>query len=294
MKYSSDKRIFTFLKALFAVAAVALTGIRIYQYFYLIETETGFYDHMDASVYIMNTVLAVVIILAIIMSYISKRVVAPDSRKEMPLGIVSVIAGIVFIAQFAASIPDLVDMLPFGGMTAESANTTDMIISIARTICALLSAWFFIWFGSRKLSGESTDGKPVLYITPALWATCRLLQIFMMATTFINVTTLLFELFSLVFSMLFFFAMGRTETHLDERKVLWRVSGLGFPCALFLLLTSAPQLIYDLVSSVRGTIQIGAYDVFSSLCYLMISIFIFVYLYSSNTGEIENQTEYDG
>ena len=87
----------------------------------------------------------------------------------------------------------------------------------------------------------------LLAITPLLWSICRILHRFMRTISFVNVSDLFYELFMLVFLMLFFMAMAQVVSRVGTERNDWKLFAYGLPAGIFCLLCFVPRAILVLV-----------------------------------------------
>lgn len=257
------------LKAVFLAAVVILLPIRIYQTLTIIEADTGFYTGSHFTIPLINILLLIFCVAFILTSFLSVSHLNFD-RKEKSIGmaLVSLATGIIFLAN---AFYETISVL--------SAKPIDIILLI-KALIQFVIAGFFLWYCAVRYKGNSANAKPLLYLTPVLWIICRLLKIFMMATTFINVTPLLFELFALCFTMLFFFSMARATTQIDSQAITWRVVGFGLPASLFCFLYAIPQMISYCVKNALYSSSQMTVGIITLMIYFLIGLFITFYLFT--------------
>lgn len=231
-------------------ALLVAVPLRVYQYFKILEPETGFYSTIDFSVYIIYALLGIAVITAIVIPLINrKKMITVASVKKSPVFLVlSLILAVTIIIDSAGQLMsyfDLYDAAASSGSTiAEYVKKQGGTLLLLQAVSGAIAAVYFFVSGLSVSLGNSDGSKlKLLGLTPVLWCIFRLLYKFKRTISFINVSDLLLELFEIVFLMLFFFALAQTVARIDVETVFWKIFAYGIPAAMFALMCFLPRFI---------------------------------------------------
>ena len=230
-------------------ALLVAVPLRVYQYFKVLEPETGFYSTIDFSVYIIYALLGIAVITAIVIPLISrKKMITVASVKKSPVFLVlSLILAVTIIIDSAGQLMsyfDLYDAAASSGSTiAEYVKKQGGTLLLQAVSGAIAAVYFFVSGLSVSLGNSDGSKLKLLGLTPVLWCIFRLLYKFKRTISFINVSDLLLELFEIVFLMLFFFALAQTVARIDVKTVFWKIFAYGIPAAMFALMCFLPRFI---------------------------------------------------
>lgn len=231
-------------------ALLVAVPLRVYQYFKVLEPETGFYSTIDFSVYIIYALLGIAVITAIAIPLINrKKMITVASVKKSPVFLVlSLILAVTIIIDSAGQLMsyfDLYDAAASSGSTiAEYVKKQGGTLLLLQAVSGAIAAVYFFVSGLSVSLGNSDGSKlKLLGLTPVLWCIFKLLYKFKRTISFINVSDLLLELFEIVFLMLFFFALAQTVVRIDVKTVFWKIFAYGIPAAMFALMCFLPRFI---------------------------------------------------
>lgn len=231
-------------------ALLVAVPLRVYQYFKVLEPETGFYSTIDFSVYIIYALLGIAVITAIVIPLINrKKMITVASVKKSPVFLVlSLILAVTIIIDSAGQLMsyfDLYDAAASSGSTiAEYVKKQGGTLLLLQAVSGAIAAVYFFVSGLSVSLGNSDGSKlKLLGLTPVLWCIFRLLYKFKRTISFINVSDLLLELFEIVFLMLFFFALAQTVARIDVKAVFGKIFAYGIPAAMFALMCFLPRFI---------------------------------------------------
>lgn len=231
-------------------ALLVAVPLRVYQYFKVLEPETGFYSKMDFSVYAMYILLGVAMLISVAVPLLNKKkMITVTSVKKSPLFLVfSLILAVTVIIDSAGQLMSYFDL--YDAAATSGTAVSDYIknqggtLLLLQSVSGAIAAVYFFVSGLSVSVGNSDGSKlKVLALTPALWAVCKLLYRFKRTISFINVSDLLLELFEIVFLMLFFFALSQTVAKIDADSVFWKLYAYGVPAAMFALICFLPRFI---------------------------------------------------
>ena len=237
---------------LFAALAALLIAVplRVYQYIRLINPGTGFYDEVNAAVYIFFAVLAIAVAVGIFIPFSRKNTLrlVPVSSKSTGFAVVSLLFAVALIVDSASQLMDYFDLFTKGAemgtmVVKDYISAQGGTLLLLQAITGALSAVYFFVTGVTVGLGNSDSSKyKLLALLPVIWCIFRLLYRFKRTISFINVSDLLLELFLIVFSLLFLFSLAQLNSKIDTydedssmKSVFWTVFGYGIPAALLAL-----------------------------------------------------------
>jgi hypothetical protein len=270
---------------LFVFAAVALIALplRVYQLLALVDPATGFYTESNGTVYLLSALLVLAVGAFISLSFISKEVPSPElpTGKNIVLGITSAVMALAFgvdiISIEKAIVPSLQNssQIFFTVLKSNIAEAGGAFI-ILQFVFAVLSLVYFFIFAVSHLNGKSSYREyKILALAPLCWAITRLVSKLMSAISFLSVSELLFEIFMLVFLMLFFLTFARITSGVFTEDSMWGIYGYGLSAAIFASLVTIPRLVMLVVGG--ETVEGNGFN-FSDLACL---IFIVSYIFAS-------------
>jgi len=279
------------------LAAVIITvPLRIYQYFKLMDPETGFYNTTDFTVYLMYAVLAAASVVAIALPLINKKKIQTVTSCKKSIGFlaVSLVMAVTIIIDSAKILMAYFDL--FSTATGMGAmNINDYVqnqggsIMLMQVLFGAIAALFFFINGLLVGVGNSDGSKlKILALSPVIWAIFKLLYRFKRTISFVNVSDLLLELFMIVFVMLYFLAFAQVISKIDSSAVFFKTISYGLPAILFAAICFIPRLILTVIG--KADLLCSHYTVnFSDLGFI---IFAFYNIISRiKTKELESDNK---
>ncbi len=239
--------LFTTLAALFIAVP-----LRVYQYLKLINPETGFYDKIDFSVFVVYAVLAAAMIICIAFTYIKHKSVYPvtitESSKNPYIYLaVSLIMAVGIAVDSFSVLSDYLSLYDGGAgnyvSASEYVSSQGGAIMLVQAIFGMISAVYFIIAGLTSINKSTAPKFKILAIAPVIWCIFRLLFRFKRTISFVNVSDLLLEMFAIVFTMVFFLALAQVNSKIDAKSVFWKLFAYGFPAVMFSLVCFLPRVI---------------------------------------------------
>lgn len=249
--------------ALFAL--LVAVPLRVYQFFKILEPETGFYNSMDFSVYVIYILLGIAMIIGIAVPLINRKNIVTISRpkKSSAFLIISIILAVTIIIDSAGQLISYFDL--YEQAVSSSTQVTKYVkdqggnMLLIQSVLGAISAVYFFVSGLAVGIGNSDGTKfKVLAFAPVLWYIFKLLYRFKRTISFVNVSDLLLELFAIVFLMLFFLAYTQVISAIDASEVFWKLYAYGIPAVMFSLICFLPRFIVmatgnsDLLSTHHG------------------------------------------
>ncbi len=250
------KKDFPFL-TLFIAAAVSILvflPLRVYQYFEVLEPETGFYAVKDFSVYVMYAVMAFVVLFPLITSFLNKKTLKNSGTLRSKSGVaIYFIAAVGFIVEAVQKAMLFVEIYnsyiySFSESIFKHLSNDGGIIYIVQAVFALVSALYFFSLALGCVTKkDSAYSLRFIALAPSLWAAMRLLLRFKSTISFTNVSDLFIELCAIVFTMMFFFAFAQSMSKVDKGESFWKVFAYGIPAAVFGVACFIPRGVLSVV-----------------------------------------------
>lgn len=236
------------------LALLAAVPLRVYQYFKVLEPETGFYSSNDISVYVMYILLGAAMLLSVLIPLINKKkLITVTSVKKSPVFLVfSLILAVTIIIDSAGQLMGYFDLYDAasaaGGTVTEYVKNQGGTFLLLQAVSGAVAAVYFFVSGLSVSLGNSDGSRlKILGLTPVLWYIFKLLYRFKRTISFTNVSDLMLELFAIVFLMMFFFALAQTVAKIDAQTVFWKIFAYGVPAAMFALMCFLPRFIVMII-----------------------------------------------
>lgn len=240
-----------YLMYLFAVSLVAMLPIRLYQLLGLVELDTGFFSETNFTVVLVYVLALAVPLLFIVLSYISKEVPSPmlPVGKNYALGISSLVfsAALLYdavinvfhiIPSTAGTIGIVLDVIK------SNLSESGGMFLLARIVFAFLGCVWFLVFAVSHLGGNTAyKNYKLLALAPVCWAASRLVTYLTSPISFVNITELMFELYMLMFLMLFLITSARISTGVFSEDGMWGIYGFGLSAAFFGAVVTIPRAV---------------------------------------------------
>ncbi len=274
-----------YLVFVFAIALVAALPTRVYQLIALIDANNGYFKDNDITIGVLYGALFVFSLLFILLSFLSKEVPSPKLPKGKNIfqGIFSLVMACGFAWDIFAiektvvpAFEDGLDSEIIKNLIMSRIEDNGGIFLILEFVFAIFSIFYFVIFGVSHLNGKASYSEyKLLALSPVCWSIANLVIRLMTAVSFVRVSELLFEIFTFVFTMLFFLTFARISSNVYTEDSMWGIYGYGFPAALFAILSSVPRV----VSFAVGAPAIDGYEF--NFAYLAVALFIISYIVSS-------------
>lgn len=246
------KKDFPFLP-LFIVAAASVIiflPLRMYQYFEILEPETGFYHIKDFSVYAMYAIMLVTIGFSVATALLNKKsLINTDSLSVKGGAVVFGIAALGFVVDACQKALEFVEIYDSYVYNFRQTMLTHLsneggIIFLAQALLGVVSALYFFALAAGSVAKKDVSSSlRFIAVAPSLWAAMRLLYRFKSTISFTNVSDLLLELFAVVFAMMFFFAFAQTMSKIDKGESYWKIYAYGIPAAVFGIACFVPRAV---------------------------------------------------
>lgn len=240
------------IPVLSAFAAILIAvPLRIYQYIKLIDPTTGFYSEEDFSVYVLYAILAAVMLISIVLSYLNhKTIQTVDIGKgskiflavSLLMALGTAIDAVSLITGFVNLVSDAPRYLDRDGLS-DYLSAQGGSLMLLQGVFAIISAFYFIISGLSVLNESMKSKFKILALSPVIWCVFRLLVRFKRTIAFTNVSDLFIELFAIVFAMVFFLAFAQIRSKIDAENIFWKIFAYGIPTALLAAVCFLPRFI---------------------------------------------------
>ena len=275
-----NKNGYPFVSAFIAMAAsiIILLPIRVYQYFKILESDTGFYTKTDFSVYVMYIVMAFIAIFSVAAAFANKK-----SFKNKNISFSPVSGAVVFAVAAIGFIADAVNCFSnYSSIGLTYQNNIDKtkwqfisenggVIILIEAVAGIISAIYFFALSAGYISKKNTAPKlRIMALALPIWSVARLLIRFKTKISFINVSDLFIGLFAIAFTMLFFLYFAQTISEVDNGETYFKMYAYGVPAAVFSLTCFVPRFLLSVIG--REDLLCVGYGV--ELCDLLIPVMI--------------------
>ena len=253
IKESSSKIKYSQILTFFAVAAAALTILRLFQVKTSIDASTGFYTEKGFLVVLFYVLLVASCVFMAVSSFVSadSGEVTLKNKKSTSMFWLSLIYSFTLfydgVSSFIKSVFTTGDTQVTGSIF-KSLMTSGAIPLFLQSIFAVLSGIFLIELSFSFKNGNGSAGKHrILALMPVGWVACRLLHLFVRKISFLKVSDLFLELSMCAFMVLFFMALAQVSSDVYSTDSRWRLIGFGMPAALLSAIVSIPRLFFTIV-----------------------------------------------
>lgn len=237
--------VFTTEAFVLAAALIVTLPLRTIQYFTVIEGGSGFYTQTNANIIIYAVVLAAATAFFIVSAFLKrKRVSLETAPQKLPgCGIISFLtaAAMLYSAYTEYSLRN-VDASEYS-VTSTAAKIISGPFVTVQAVFGIIAAIFFVLIGVCFVTGKSSGRFKLLSLTPVIWCILRLIVRFTRTISYLRVSDLALEMITLIFFILFFMAFAQTNSEVEGKGNEWKLTGLGFPGAMFALNLFVPRAV---------------------------------------------------
>lgn len=241
---------------IFAVGTALALGVRIFQAFSgIIDFDTGFYTETHVTTPILYLILAFTGIGIFLVSFLSWEIPQEKmpEKRSIPVAIFSVaFAGtlvydaIIQIKSFLSSLNATHSIVMGESQSVLSQLTkSGALPRLGEGVFAIISAVFFLitFFDFVGLKKVNFSKLRILTVAPLFWATLRMVQRFTRTISFMNVSSLLLELFMIAFMMMFFMYFAQMASEVNNSAISFKVFAYGLIAAMFSAVVSIPKVL---------------------------------------------------
>lgn len=275
-----NKTNFPFVPMFIALAAsvAVLLPIRIYQYFKILESDTGFYSTKDFSVYLLYAVMAFITLFSIISAFMNRKNLKLKKISFSPVS-GAVLFALTAIGLVLDAVSCFTEYLSIGSNYINNFEQTRFqyisanggIIVLAEAIFGICAAVYFFALAGGYVSKKNVAPRlRSIALSLPLWSAAKLLMRFKTKISFINVSDLFIELFAIAFIMLFFLYFAQTMSEVDKGETYFKMYAYGIPAAAFSLTCFIPRFLLVIIG--RDDLLCSDYGV--EICYLLIPVMI--------------------
>ena len=298
MTYKFDFKKMWPLLAVLAAAVVAIP-LRVAQYIKYIDASTGFFNEINASVIIFYVLVAAAAVIGFAMPLIRRKDLkpAPIAFKSVQFTVVSLIMAVTLIVDSAVQLMNYFDLVSLGSIQAagsikEYLSAQGATLLLLQALSGAATAVYFFVSGVTVGLGNADISKyKVISLVPVLWCIFRLLYRFKRTISFVNVSDLLLELFMIVFSMMFFFAVAQINSKIDINEkgselinsLFWKVFSYGIPAAVFAVVCFIPRFVLLLTGN-KEFINTHYPVCFGDIGFIVYAVFTCITALKANTG----------
>ena len=226
---------------IFVAAAIIALPVRTLQYFTILESDTGFFETNDWSVYVLGIIACVAIFAFLLLGFIKREKIdySLEVCKRPGQGILCFTAAAGVLMSAVEIVVEI--------MNSDSFNTdtkTANLLLGAQAVFSLFSAIYFVALGSSYITGKSNGSEyRLISLSPVIWSIFRLILRFTRTISYIKVSDLMFEMVMLVFFIMFFMAFAQINSRVDANKKEWKIASYGLSGALLALICFVPRFI---------------------------------------------------
>ena len=264
--------------AFFAALAVSLP-VRIYQQLLLVDRNTGFYTDGNVSSVLVTVFLFAGTAAVIVSGQLTKKqwpgAYTPIACKFTAA--FGILAGVMMIVQAIMS------MMRVASSGSRGLSEEEMIAAGAQhpllysflALVEIAAAIVIVLTAADIARGKNAFRRyPVATLVPQLWGCVSLIVMFVKFTEVVNTAENLYDMFFMIFLLLFFSAQSKLLSGIDEKKNFRLALEFGLPAVLFGLATSVP----DLLAGLAGAVPLNQFTLTSGLANLLLSLYVLGYL----------------
>lgn len=236
------------LLCVWGIACILAAVLRTVQLFTNIEPETGFFEVVDWSVYVVYGVLLAAVVLLAVLPACSACLPASRAlvRKDRALFFGSALFAAGLLYDAVLSVINAAETVSESGRLTMGALlfTEGLLAEILQAVCGVLAAVYMGITAISYLKGEPQFTKyRFLALTPLFWSMFRIVLRFMTKISFTMVSELLQELAMLAFMMLFLLSFARIAAQVNPRGEMRKLVCFGLPAAFLAAVIGVSRLV---------------------------------------------------
>ncbi len=264
----------------FAAALAVSLPVRIYQQLLLVDRSTGFYTDGNVSSAIVTVFLFAGTVAVIVFGQLGKKQRGSSAYSPITCGftaVLGILTGVMMIVQAIMS------MMRVASAGSQALTEEEMIAAGAQhpllysflALVEIAAAIVVILTASDAARGQNMFRRyPVATLLPQLWGCVNLIVMFVKFTEVVNTAENLYDMFFMIFLLLFFSAQSKLLSGIDEERNYRLVLEFGLPAVLFGLATSVP----DLIAGLAGAAPFDQYILVNGAVCLLLSLYALSYL----------------
>ncbi len=267
------KRKYAWLVSL--IALVIALPVRIYQQLMLVDETTGFFTDHNVTAVVISVLLAIGAVYPAIACRLDREAAVDTGfYRDIPTGILTLITAVMLVVDSLRKLMEVTsgeEEALAAGMAAVAPHpllySLLAILGFAAAVILFIAGISWIW-GVQLLRSA-----PVATLLPPLWCCMGLIVLFVKFTEVINTTENVYQMFSVIFLLLFLSAQSKLLVGIDGERNTRLVFAWGLPAVLVGLVTSVPNLVVPMLGLERYS------DLWSdSLVLLCFSLSVLSYL----------------
>ena len=245
------KRKYAWLVSL--IALVIALPVRIYQQLMLVDETTGFFTDHNVTAVVISVLLAIGAVYPAIACRLDREAAVDTGfYRDIPTGILTLITAVMLVVDSLRKLMEVTsgeEEALAAGMAAVAPHpllySLLAILGFAAAVILFIAGISWIW-GVQLLRSA-----PVATLLPPLWCCMGLIVLFVKFTEVINTTENVYQMFSVIFLLLFLSAQSKLLVGIDGERNTRLVFAWGLPAVLVGLVTSVPNLVVPMLGLER-------------------------------------------
>ena len=247
---------------IFLVTLLIALPVRLYQTLFLLEPETGFYKDGSVSTAIVFIALMAGCVLLYADMARSPAPVPQLPVRSLPAAAASMFTGFLFCGQ------SLFSLLGVPSVENELMNRILAAAGILAGLALLVQAY------GHAVGRNFWERYPLPALLPPVWGCACLVALFLTYSGSVNIAENVYDTFSVVFLLLFFFAYAKLHAGMEPERSARNTVRYGLMAIAFAAVTVLPELLLRLT----GVSPVTSYPFGMYLMNGMAAIFILCFL----------------
>lgn len=247
---------------IFWISLLIALPVRLYQTLFLLEADTGFYTDGNLS----TGIVFITLMAACVLLYVdTARGAAPVPRlpiRSLPAAVASMFTGFLFCGQ------SLFSLLGTPSVENELTNRILAAAGILAGLTLLVQAY------GHAVGRNFWSEHPLPALLPPVWGCVCLVALFITYSGSVNIAENVYDTFSVVFLLLFFFAYAKLHAGMEPERSARNAVRFGLMAVSFAAVTVLPELILKMM----GVSPVTSYPFGMYLMNGMAALFILFFL----------------
>lgn len=247
---------------IFWITLVIALPVRLYQTLFLLEADTGFYT--DG--YLTTAIVFIALMVGCLLLYAdTARSPAPVSElplQSLPAAVMAMFTGFLFCGQ------SLFSLLGVPSVENTVMNGILAAAGILAGIILLVQAY------GHAVGKNFWRDHPLPALLPPLWGCVCLVALFITYSGSVNIAENVYDTFSVVFLLLFFFAYAKLHAGIEPERSARDAVRFGLMAIQFAVVTVVPELVLR----VMGVSPVTSYPFGMYLMNGVAALFVFFFL----------------
>ena len=267
----------------FSLSLLITLPIRIFQQLFLVEDGTGFFTDGNVTATLISAILLIGCILLVLFSHKIKEdsfLISSVQEKNYAAGVTAILTAIALLIQaintlISVTSPEL--QLNAEGESVVNSSAQQPLLYAILAILGILSSFIMVIVATGHFTGKNFfKSYPLMILPLPLWGCFWLVVMFIRFTEVVNTTENAYDLFSLIFLLMFLTAYAKFLGGIEEEKSKKTVMRYGLLSTLLGLVTSIPIIIIFILKIERSEIE----NPFESFTLLSFSLYTFSFLWA--------------